>query len=171
MSLTWGCWWRCVTPPRSFFSPACSSWSSGWSTAACRSKWAPSRSRDALAMEILSQLLAAVGVLTAGIIYGTDMLGALIGRPTWAKVDDRALVMVSGYMHYFGDRRFPVPGIASVVTTVLATATSAIGGRWAAAAAGLVGTIALLTWLAIYFRVNAPINRVLTLAAQENRVP
>ncbi len=122
-------------------------------------------------MEILSQLLAAVGVLTAGIIYGTDMLGALIGRPTWAKVDDRALVMVSGYMHYFGDRRFPVPGIASVVTTVLATATSAIGGRWAAAAAGLVGTIALLTWLAIYFRVNAPINRVLTLAAQENRVP
>lgn len=122
-------------------------------------------------METLSQLLAAVGVLTAGIIYGTDMLGALVGRATWTKIDDRALVTVNGWMHYFADRRFPIPGIVSVVATVLATATSAVGGRWSAAAAGLVGTVALLVWLAIYFRVNAPINRVLTLAAQENRVP
>jgi hypothetical protein len=28
-------------------------------------------------------------VLAAGIIYGTDVLGALVMRPTWEKVDDR----------------------------------------------------------------------------------
>jgi hypothetical protein len=122
-------------------------------------------------MSLVSHLLAVVAVLAAGIIYGTDVLGALVMRPTWEKVDDRALVMVNGHMHYFGDRRFPVPGILSVVTTILAGGASALSGRWPAAAAALVATAALVAWLAIYQRVNAPVNRVLTAAAQEGRVP
>ena len=60
-------------------------------------------------MTTLSHVLAITGVLTAGIIYGTDALGALVGRPAWNKVDDRTLVMATGFMHYYGDRRFPVP--------------------------------------------------------------
>ena len=34
-------------------------------------------------MTTLSHVLAITGVLTAGIIYGTDAFGALVGRPAW----------------------------------------------------------------------------------------
>ncbi|GIG56202.1 hypothetical protein Lfu02_05740 [Longispora fulva] len=122
-------------------------------------------------MFVLSHVFAAVAVLTAGIIYGTDVLGALVGRPTWAKVDDRALVAVNGHMHHYGDRRFPIPGALSVVATVLAAGASALSGRWPATAAALVATVALVVWLVIYKVVNAPINKELTAAALEGRVP
>ncbi|HEY5854855.1 MAG TPA: hypothetical protein VIW24_12580 [Aldersonia sp.] len=62
-------------------------------------------------MNLASHLLAVLAVLATGIIYGTDALGVLVMRPTWDKVDDRTLVMVNGYMHFYGDRRFPIPGI------------------------------------------------------------
>jgi hypothetical protein len=122
-------------------------------------------------MTTLSHTLAIIGVLTAGIIYGTDALGALVGLPAWQKVDDRTLVMATGYMHYYGDRRFPVPGILSVTATVLTAVTSAISGNWPATAAASTAAAALLTWLAIYQTINAPINKQLTQAAQEGRVP
>ncbi len=122
-------------------------------------------------MNLVSHLLAAVAVLSAGIIYGTDVLGALVMRPTWEKVDDRALVTVNGHMHYYGDRRFPIPGILSVVATVLAACASALGGRLLPTAAALVAVAALVVWLGIYRQVNAPVNRALTAAAREGRVP
>jgi hypothetical protein len=122
-------------------------------------------------MSILSQLLAAVGVLSAGIIYGTDMLGAIVGRPTWEHVDERTLVIANGTMHYYGDRRFPIPGILSIVATVLTAAASAVSAHWPATAAAAVASVALVIWLTIYKTVNAPINRELTRAAHEGRVP
>lgn len=122
-------------------------------------------------MNLASHLLAVLAVLTAGIVYGTDMLGALVSRPAMRKVDDRALVQVNGHLHYYADKRFPIPGALSVIATVLAAGACALSGRWLAMAAGLVATVALLIWLAIYRMVNAPINRELTAAALENRVP
>jgi hypothetical protein len=122
-------------------------------------------------VNLVSHLLAVVAVLTAGIIYGTDMLGALVSRPALQKVDDRTLVQVSGQLHYYGDKRFPIPGALSVIATVLAAGASALSERWLATAAALVATVALVVWLAIYKKVNAPINRELTAAALENRVP
>lgn len=122
-------------------------------------------------MHALSQLLAVVGILTAGIIYGTDTLGALVGRPTWKQVDEHTLVMANGTMHYYGDRRFPIPGFLSVFTTVLAAVFAAVAGRGAATAVAAVAAVALLVWLAVYKKINAPINAILTKAAQEHRVP
>lgn len=122
-------------------------------------------------MNLLSHVFAFVGIMTAGVIYGTDVLGALVMRPTWQHVDDRTLVVVTGHSHYYGDRRFPVPGALSVIATVLTAITAALSTRWLATAAALTATAALVTWLLIYRTVNAPINRELTKAAQENRVP
>jgi hypothetical protein len=122
-------------------------------------------------MNLASHLLAVVAVLAAGIIYGTDVLGALVMRPTWRKVDDRTMVLVNGHMHYYGDRRFPIPGVLGVVATVLAAGAAALSERWMATAAALVATVVLVVWLALYHTVNAPINRELTAAAQEGRVP
>ncbi len=122
-------------------------------------------------MTTLSHVFAIIGVLTAGMIYGTDVLGALVGRPAWKKVDDRTLVIATGFMHYYGDRHFPVPGILSIAATVLTAVTSAIAGHWAATAAASTAAAALLTWLAVYMTINAPINKQLTRAAQEGRIP
>ena len=49
--------------------------------------------------------------------------------------------------------------------------TSAISGHWPATAAASTAATALLIWLAIYTTINAPINKQLTQAAQEGRVP
>lgn len=122
-------------------------------------------------MNLLSYVFAFVGVMTAGVIYGTDVLGALVMRPTWQKVDDQTLVTVAGHSHYYGDRRFPIPGALSVIATVLTAITAALSTRWLATAAALTAAVALVIWLVIYRTVNAPINRELTQAAQENRVP
>ena len=122
-------------------------------------------------MTTLSHILAITGVLTAGIIYGTDALGALAARPTWKKVDDRTLVIATGFMHYYGDRRFPVPGTLSIAATIATAVTSAISGHWPATATASAAAAALLTWLAIYQTINAPINKQLTQAAQEGQVP
>jgi hypothetical protein len=122
-------------------------------------------------MTTLSHVLAITGVLTAGIIYGTDALGALVSRPAWKKVDDRTLVMATGYLHYYGDRRFPVPGILSITATILTAVTSATSGNWPATAAASTAAAALLTWLVIYQTINAPINKQLTQAAQQDQIP
>ncbi|HVV12239.1 DUF1772 domain-containing protein [Amycolatopsis sp.] len=122
-------------------------------------------------MNLVSQVLAIVAVLSAGIIYGTDALGALVMRPALERVDERMLVKITGLTHYYGDRRFPLPGILSVVATVLTAVASAFGQRWAATIAAGAAAVILLVWLAIYFTVNAPINRRLTAAAMEDRVP
>lgn len=66
-------------------------------------------------MNLLSHVFAFVGIMTAGVIYGTDVLGALVMRSTWQHVDDRTLVVVTGHSHYYGDRRFPIPDRKSVV--------------------------------------------------------
>ncbi|GAA4849323.1 hypothetical protein GCM10023221_30830 [Luteimicrobium xylanilyticum] len=122
-------------------------------------------------MELASYLVAVVAVLCAGMIYGTDASGALVLRPTYARLDDRALVAVTGFGHYYGDRRFPVPGVLSVVATVLAGVAAAVAGRGWAAAAAAVATVALVVWLVIYKIVAAPINKRLTAAAFAGEVP
>ncbi len=122
-------------------------------------------------MDLASYLIAVVAVLSAGMIYGTDAVGALVMRPTWARVDDRTMVAVTGFSHYYGDRRFPIPGILGVVATVLAGVAAAVAGRGWAATAAAVATIALVVWLVIYKVVAAPINKRLTEAAFAGEVP
>ncbi|PJI90945.1 DUF1772 domain-containing protein [Luteimicrobium subarcticum] len=122
-------------------------------------------------MNATSHLLALFAVLGVGMIYGTDALGALVMSPAWKKVDDRTLVSANGWMHYFGDRRFPLPGVLGLVLTVLAGAAAAVSGRGGALACAAVATLVLVAWLVVYKTVNAPINKVLIAAAQVGEVP
>ncbi|HWK91974.1 MAG TPA: DUF1772 domain-containing protein [Luteimicrobium sp.] len=122
-------------------------------------------------MELASYLVAVVAVLGVGMIYGTDACAALVLRPAYARVDDRTLVTVTGFGHYYGDRRFPVPGVLGVVATVLAGVAAALAGRGWATAAAAVATVALVAWLVIYKVVAAPVNKRLTAAAFAGEVP
>jgi hypothetical protein len=108
----------------------------------------------------LAIIAALVGVLAAGVIYGTDVFCALVQRPALAQLDDVTMTAAMGCVHQYGDRRLPAPGVIGILAAVTATA----------AAAG-IALIAMLTWLGLYLRVAAPINRALTAAARAHVTP
>ncbi|GFG55779.1 DUF1772 domain-containing protein [Mycolicibacterium agri] len=124
-----------------------------------------------MTLDLITRAAALVAVLGTAVVYGTDVFCAVVLRPALAAVDDRALVAVSGSVHRYGDRRMPLPGalggIAAGVTAVLA----AFAGQWAQAIAAGVAFVLLLTWIGLYARVSAPINRQLTAAADAGRTP
>jgi len=120
----------------------------------------------------LSAIIAALtGVLTAGIIYGTDAFCALVQRPALARLDDATMAAVMGRVHEYGDRRLPLPGVIGILAAVTATAARAVSGSPGGAIPAGVALIAMLTWLGLYLRVAAPINQALTAAAVAHVTP
>lgn len=122
-------------------------------------------------MNALAIVAALVGVLAAGVIYGTDVFCALVQRPALAQLDDATMTAAMGRVHQYGDRRLPAPGVIGVLAAVTATAAGAAAGSAASTAAAGIALIAMLTWLGLYLRVAAPINRALTAAAIAHVTP
>lgn len=118
----------------------------------------------------LAQLAALIAVIGNAVVYGTDVFCAIVLRPALAHVDDRALAAVSGFVHRYGDRRMPVPGVVGVAAAAATAAFAALAGHWARAISAGVAVVLLVIWLLLYLRVSAPINRKLTVAAENNRV-
>lgn len=111
---------------------------------------------------MVATLFAALAVLGAGVVYGTDVFCAMVLRPALARVDDRALLAATGNIHRYGDRRMPVPGVLGLAAAAISAVLAAASGRWAQAGAAGAAVGLLLVWLLIYLRVSAPINRQLT---------
>jgi hypothetical protein len=122
-------------------------------------------------MTVTSQLAALLAILSTGIVYGTDVFCALAQRSALAQVDDTALTAVMGNVHRFADRRMPVPGILGVIAAAAASAFAAAADRGAASAAAASALVLLVTWVLLYLRISAPINRVLTAAADAHETP
>jgi hypothetical protein len=122
-------------------------------------------------MNALTTIAAVTGVLAAGIIYGTDAFCALVQRPALAQLDDATMAAAMGRVHQYGDRRLPAPGIIGILAALTATVAAAAGGLPASAAAAGLALIAMLSWLGLYLRVAAPINRTLTAAAVAHVTP
>jgi len=122
-------------------------------------------------MRTLIELFAGLAILANGVIYGTDVFGAIVLRPAIAAVDDRTLTQLLGQVHRVADRRFPPIGAGGLIAAIAMTALAAAGGHWVSAAAGAVATAALIVFLAIYSRVSKPVNIALTAAAVADRVP
>ena len=119
----------------------------------------------------LARVAALIGVLGTAVVFGTDVFCAMVQRPALARVDDRALVAVMGYVHCYGDRRMPIPGVIGMVAAATSAALAAAAGRWAPAMMAAAALALLLVWLMLYLRVSAPINRQLTAAAQARHLP
>jgi hypothetical protein len=119
----------------------------------------------------LARIAAFVAVLGTAIVFGTDVFCAMVLRPALARVDDRCLVAVTGFVHLYGDRRMPVPGVLGIVGAAASAALAAVAGEWLAAVAAGAAVVVLLVWLVLYVRVSAPINRQLTAAAKAGEVP
>jgi hypothetical protein len=119
-------------------------------------------------MNTLAIAIAVVGILSAAIIYGTDLFCALIVRPAASGAADASAADLIGRIHEYGDRRLPIPGVVSIIAAGLAVAITASVPAHIGAAIALV---ALLAWLAIYLRISAPINKRLRAAAVAHTVP
>jgi hypothetical protein len=122
-------------------------------------------------MHVSAQLAALIAIMSAAVIYGTDTFCALVQRPALAHVDDATLTAVMGNVHRFGDRRLPVPGMLGMIASATACVLSAMAGRAIASATAGAALALLITWLLIYLRVSAPINRALTAAAERHETP
>ena len=113
-----------------------------------------------------AQLAALIAIMGAAVVYGTDVFCALVLRPALARVDDRTLGTVAGFVHRYGDRRMPVPGAVGVVAAAASAVLAALAAHWAQAVTAGIAVVLLLVWLLLYIRVSAPINRRLTAAAE-----
>ncbi|OBG84591.1 DUF1772 domain-containing protein [Mycobacterium sp. E136] len=122
-------------------------------------------------MNILIEILAGAAILANGIVYGTDVFGAIVLRPAVAAVDDRTLTQLLGHIHRIADRRFSVIGAVGLIAAVATAAAAAVSGRWASAASAAVATLALIGFLVVYTRISKPVNAVLTAAAVAGEVP
>jgi uncharacterized membrane protein len=118
-----------------------------------------------------AQLTALIAVMGTAVVYGTDVFCAMVLRPALARVDDRALGAVTGFVHRYADRRMPVPGAIGVAAGAASTALAALAAHWAQAIPAGVAVVLLLVHLLLYTRVSAPINRQLTAAANTGQTP
>lgn len=122
-----------------------------------------------MSIDLFTRAAALVTVLGTGVVYGTDVFCAMVMRPALARIDDAALVTVMGYVHRYGDRRMPIPGVLGVVAAATCVVAAAVNAHWLQVAAAGTALAALLLWLLLYTRVSAPINRQLTAAAEAGR--
>lgn len=122
-------------------------------------------------MIVLIQVLAIVAAVSIAVIFGTDVLGALVMRPTYAAVDDATMVRVTGISHRYGNARMPLPGIASVVASVLTGVLAFATGEVAAGVLASIAVVALVTWLVLFNRISLPINKVLIAAVDAGTTP
>jgi hypothetical protein len=122
-------------------------------------------------MTDLAGVAALIAVLGTGVVWGTDVFCAMVLRPALARIDDAALVAVTGNVHRYGDRRMPIPGVLGMIAAAASAALAAAAGRWTTAALAGTALALLLVWLLVYVRVSKPINQRLTVAAEDGDVP
>lgn len=122
-------------------------------------------------MIVLTQIAVVIAIMGVGVVYGTDTFCALVQRPALSRVDDEALTTVMGNVHRYGDKRMPVPGIIGLVGSAAAAVLAAVSGHVVAAVTVGTAFALLVVWLVLYTLISAPINRVLTSAADRGETP
>src|SRR5882757_4830011 len=116
-------------------------------------------------------IVGTLAALCTAVIFGADVLGAVVMRPAYAEVDDRTLVQITGRGHRYGNERMPLPGITSVIAAGATTVLAFVFGHTTAGVAAAIGLGALLVWLVLFNRIALPINKVLIAASQADDVP
>src|SRR6478736_3284781 len=109
-------------------------------------------------MDLIIGATATLAILALAVIFGTDVVAAVVFRPVYAEVDDRSLVQVVGRGHYYGDRRLPIVGILGTVLTAVAVPLAVVWGTPVAAILSAAALALLLVWLGLFARISAPIN-------------
>jgi Domain of unknown function (DUF1772) len=122
-------------------------------------------------MHSAAQVAALIAVVSTSVIYGTDVFCAVVQRPALARVDDTTLAAIMGNVHRFGDQRLPIPGILGIIAAATACVLAAIASQPVASATAGAALALLVGWVLLYLRISAPINRLLTAAADNHETP
>ena len=117
-------------------------------------------------MQFAIDALAIVAALCTAVIFGTDVLAAVVLRPAFRDLDDATLVRITGLSHRFGTARLPLPGILSVVAAVATAAVAFASGTPQAGTVAAAGLACLLVWLILFNRISLPINKTLIAASE-----
>jgi len=114
-------------------------------------------------IHFINEILLILAVLSTGVVYGTDVFFALIVRKAVKKTDDSSIADLIGWIHLIADKRMPLIGITSIVSSVLFICLNGLTGTpgWLA----LIAVVSLLGHLAIYLTFAKPINSEMSLAA------
>jgi hypothetical protein len=119
---------------------------------------------------IWSSWLVALALLGSGVVYGTDVFFALVGRTALRRADDASLTQVLGHLHAVADARMPIIGATALLSTgalfFAAGGWPTLPGRLA-----LLALAGLLTQLAAYLLIAQPVNRRQTAAALQCQTP
>lgn len=121
-------------------------------------------------MDAVGLLLVIVALLGAGVTYGTDSFAALVWNTSLGRLTNAEMTRVVGYVHYYGDRRLPIPGAIGTVAVVLAAIAAFVAGESTAGALRTAAAVLAFGWLALYVVVAKPINAAFSEAATEGRV-
>lgn len=121
-------------------------------------------------MNTLSYVFVTLAIIGCAVTYGTDTFAAVVWRTSLRHLDEKALTHLVGYVHYYGDRRLPIPGGFGMATAVLGVVFSILAGRTEAAIAGGVAVLMLASWMAIYLRIAKPVNEAFSTAALAGEV-
>ena len=118
---------------------------------------------------LIDQILLTVSVLSAGIVYGTDGFHAIAGKKALSLSKDSSIADVVGHTHHVADRRMPIIGLTSIISTallVLINRTNSSLVFFSGAALAM-----LLVHLALYLIIAKPVNAQMSAAAVSNTVP
>ena len=117
----------------------------------------------------VSEVLVLLGLLSAGVVYGTDAFFAVVGRPALKRSGDASVAEVMGFMHLYGDARMPIFGALGLASTAALVFTAGVGSAasgWAAVAVAGLGV-----QLCAYLIVARPVNAALKAAAEQKVTP
>ena len=122
-------------------------------------------------MATFIQVLAVLAVVTNAVVYGADVVAALVTRSVNTRLDDTTMTLSAGWGHYFADARMPPVGITGLLSALAAAVVAGLSGYPVSAAAAAVAVVALVVWLVLYTRIAKPVNVAQKAAALSGVIP
>jgi len=119
--------------------------------------------------QLINYLALVSALLSAGVIYGTDMFFAIVFKKAAAQSRDESIADVVGHTHLVADKRMPFIGVVSILSTGLFTVfnvTVHLSGQLTA-----IALFCLLAHLGLYLKIAKPINSRMSAAIKRGTVP
>ena len=119
--------------------------------------------------QLINEILLTIAVLATGIIYGIDGFHVIANKKAISLSKDTSLADLVGHTHLIADKRMPVIGITSILSTAIFIFINLTNLKLVAFS-GLALTM-LFAHLALYLTVAKPVNEQMSAAAVNNIVP
>lgn len=110
-------------------------------------------------------ILSVAGILSTGVLWGTDIFFLTIGRSALKRASVSAVTEVMGFLHMFADARMPIWGVLAILSNALLAFFGRDEARWYY----LTSLLVLIVFVIAYNVVSKPINRLQTDAARNGR--